>query len=111
MSRDLKLISDPAKLTELIRGVIDANPKEHASYKAVSDWINPSVYRTHSVSILSQVVGQSTNVKVFHVYVLMGREQGKTRLFGFFVGQVMEASNRRADPVQSNDILKQLLDE
>ena len=35
---------------------------------------------------------------------------GKERLFGFFVGQVMKASEGKANPKQVNDILKQKLE-
>jgi aspartyl-tRNA(Asn)/glutamyl-tRNA(Gln) amidotransferase subunit B len=35
---------------------------------------------------------------------------GKDRLFGFFVGQVMQASQGKANPKQVNDILKSKLD-
>jgi hypothetical protein len=32
--------------------------------------------------------------------------QGKTKLFGFFVGKVMAASEGRANPMLTNDLLK-----
>ena len=35
---------------------------------------------------------------------------GKDRLFGFFVGQVMKASEGKANPKQVNDILKEKLE-
>ena len=35
---------------------------------------------------------------------------GKDRLFGFFVGQVMKASQGKANPKQVNDILKSKLE-
>ena len=35
---------------------------------------------------------------------------GKDRLFGFFVGQVMQASKGKANPKQVNDILKSKLE-
>ena len=35
---------------------------------------------------------------------------GKDRLFGFFVGQVMQASQGKANPKQVNDILKSKLE-
>ena len=35
---------------------------------------------------------------------------GKDRLFGFFVGQVMKASQGKANPKQVNDILKEKLE-
>ena len=34
---------------------------------------------------------------------------GKVQLLGFFVGRVMEASNGRAHPQQTNDILRKIL--
>jgi aspartyl-tRNA(Asn)/glutamyl-tRNA(Gln) amidotransferase subunit B len=37
-------------------------------------------------------------------------KEGKTRLLGFFVGQVMQATRGRADPKQVNAILKKKLD-
>ncbi|MEN9253899.1 MAG: hypothetical protein Q6K26_03340, partial [Gloeomargarita sp. SZTDM-1c_bins_89] len=36
---------------------------------------------------------------------------GKTKLFGFFVGKVMQRSNGRADPKRTNELLKQKLAE
>ena len=36
---------------------------------------------------------------------------GKSKLFGFFVGQVMRASGGKADPALVNQLLKKLLDE
>jgi len=36
---------------------------------------------------------------------------GKTKVMGFFVGQVMKASSGKADPAQVNDLLKKLLAE
>jgi aspartyl-tRNA(Asn)/glutamyl-tRNA(Gln) amidotransferase subunit B len=35
---------------------------------------------------------------------------GKTKLMGFFVGQVMKACGGKANPQQVNEILKQRLD-
>ena len=35
---------------------------------------------------------------------------GKDRLFGFFVGQVMKASQGKANPKQVNDILRKKLE-
>ena len=37
-------------------------------------------------------------------------KSGKDRLFGFFVGQVMKASQGKANPKQVNDILKSKLE-
>ena len=34
---------------------------------------------------------------------------GKDKLFGYFVGQVMKASQGKADPAQVNEILKKKL--
>ena len=38
-------------------------------------------------------------------------KSGKDRLFGFFVGQVMQASQGKANPKQVNEILKSKLKE
>ena len=38
-------------------------------------------------------------------------QSGKDRLFGFFVGQVMQASQGKANPKQVNEILKSKLKE
>ena len=37
-------------------------------------------------------------------------QSGKDRLFGFFIGQVMKASQGKANPKQVNDILKSKLE-
>ena len=42
---------------------------------------------------------------------LKQNRSGKDRLFGFFVGQVMKASQGKANPKQVNDILKTKLEE
>jgi len=39
-----------------------------------------------------------------------GYRSGKTKLFGFFVGQVMKASKGKANPAQVNELLKKKLD-
>ena len=39
-----------------------------------------------------------------------GYKSGKTNLFGFFVGQVMKATQGKANPKQVNDLLKNKLD-
>ena len=39
-----------------------------------------------------------------------GYKSGKTKLFGFFVGQVMKATQGKANPKQVNDLLKNKLD-
>jgi aspartyl-tRNA(Asn)/glutamyl-tRNA(Gln) amidotransferase subunit B len=38
-------------------------------------------------------------------------KNGKTQLFGFFVGQVMKATQGKANPKIVNEILKDLLGE
>jgi aspartyl-tRNA(Asn)/glutamyl-tRNA(Gln) amidotransferase subunit B len=35
---------------------------------------------------------------------------GKTKLFGFFVGQVMKATRGKANPKMVNEILKKMID-
>lgn len=41
-----------------------------------------------------------------HVSVVAEYKSGKTAVFGFLVGQAMKASNRQANPVVVNEILK-----
>lgn len=41
----------------------------------------------------------------------VNRKQGKTKLFGFFVGKTLAASGGRADPVSINKLLKEMLAE
>ena len=36
---------------------------------------------------------------------------GQTKLLGFFVGQVMQATQGKANPKQVNELLRKLLDE
>jgi aspartyl-tRNA(Asn)/glutamyl-tRNA(Gln) amidotransferase subunit B len=40
---------------------------------------------------------------------LTAYRQGKEKLFGFFVGQVMKASQGKANPAQVNALLKKKL--
>jgi len=66
--KGLVQISDSSELEKLVRGVIDASPKEVDKYKA-----------------------------------------GNTKLIGFFVGQVMKATQGKANPKEVNRILKEIL--
>jgi aspartyl-tRNA(Asn)/glutamyl-tRNA(Gln) amidotransferase subunit B len=46
-----------------------------------------------------------------HVKEVSDYKAGKTKLFGFFVGQVMKATRGKANPKIVNEILKKLLDQ
>lgn len=66
--KGLSQITDPAKIEELVRGVLDKNPSQAEEYRS-----------------------------------------GKTKLFGFFVGQIMKESKGQANPDMVNEALKKLL--
>jgi aspartyl-tRNA(Asn)/glutamyl-tRNA(Gln) amidotransferase subunit B len=42
---------------------------------------------------------------------LAAYRQGKTQLFGFFIGQVMKACDGRVHPERANQIMQRLLTE
>jgi len=45
-----------------------------------------------------------------HAKEVSDYKAGKTRLFGFFVGQVMKATRGKANPKMVNEILKAMLE-
>ena len=69
-SQGLKQITDSGAIEKIIRGVLEANPKQIEQYKG-----------------------------------------GQQKVFGFFVGQVMKATQGKANPAEVNKILKQALGE
>ena len=68
--KDLKQISGPKELEELVHKILSSHPSQLEDYK-----------------------------------------KGKTKLFGFFVGQIMKESKGQANPQKLSQILKQKLDE
>ena len=66
--KGLKQITDTGAIENIVREVLDSNPKQIEQYKA-----------------------------------------GQEKLLGFFVGQVMKATQGKANPGEVNKILKQLL--
>jgi aspartyl-tRNA(Asn)/glutamyl-tRNA(Gln) amidotransferase subunit B len=69
-SQGLKQITDSGAIEKIVRGVLEANPKQIEQYKG-----------------------------------------GQQKVFGFFVGQVMKATQGKANPAEVNKILKQALGE
>ena len=67
--KGLEQIEDTAELEKIIKGIVEANPKQVEQYKS-----------------------------------------GKTKLFGFFVGQAMQKTQGNADPQILNELLKKYLD-
>lgn len=101
--RDLKLISDPAVVREILDNVVNENLKELESYKAVS-------YETSSdfLCICARVCwGETNGNAVLPAHFLS--QQGKKKLFGFFVGKALAATGGRADPGVINEMLKDVL--
>ena len=45
-----------------------------------------------------------------HAREVSDYKAGKTKLFGFFVGQVMKATRGKANPKMVNEILKKMID-
>ncbi|MDT8386475.1 MAG: Asp-tRNA(Asn)/Glu-tRNA(Gln) amidotransferase subunit GatB [Thiogranum sp.] len=66
--KGLKQITDSGAIEQMIRDVLEANPKQVEQYRG-----------------------------------------GQEKLFGFFVGQVMKATQGKANPAEVNKLLKQLL--
>ena len=64
---------------------------------------------------LSQISDTSALKKIIadiikqHPNQVADYRSGKDRLFGFFVGQVMKATQGRANPAMINDLLKSML--
>ncbi|WP_280997169.1 Asp-tRNA(Asn)/Glu-tRNA(Gln) amidotransferase subunit GatB [Marinitoga aeolica] len=59
-------------------------------------------------SVIEEIVRKiiESNQKQYQQY-----KNGKTKLFGFFVGQVMKETKGKANPQKANQIVKKLLDE
>jgi aspartyl-tRNA(Asn)/glutamyl-tRNA(Gln) amidotransferase subunit B len=57
-------------------------------------------------AVLSAYIDQ---VLAAHPQELAQYRGGKTKLFGFFVGKVMQYTGGRADPQRTNELLKQKL--
>jgi len=106
---------DLAQLLELVdRGVISGKiaktvfeemaasgkaPRQVVAEKGLVQISDPTAIE----EIVSEVLDRSrTEVAAY--------KKGKTKLLGFFVGQVMQATRGRADPKQVNAILKKKLD-
>ena len=114
--KDSKVSSD--KLGQLILRIEDAT----ISGKIAKDifekmWISgKEVDEIIQDEGLEQVTDDKQNEAMIDEVIKSNPEQleqyrsGKDRLFGFFVGQVMQASKGKANPKQVNDILKSKLE-
>lgn len=101
MKRGLKLITDEGAIREMASKVIEENPNELKAFREVS--ISNLLKLMHGAFEIGN--GSLPNFRNYF------SEQGKTRLFGFFVGKTLGASGGRADPVIINSVLKELLEE
>lgn len=81
--------------------VIEENPNELKAFKEVSV--------SNMMGVMYETLGiGNASLSNFCKYF---SAQGKTRLFGFFVGKTLGASGGRADPVIINSVLKEMLEE
>jgi len=76
------------------------SPKEIVAEKGLVQVTDESAIKAVVLKVLQQC---STEVNDY--------KNGKTKLFGFFVGQVMKETKGKANPKMVNEILKKVLSE
>ena len=109
---------DPAELAELIRRIQDGTVSTRAAKEVFEGmWAGEGdadtviekrgLKQLSDTSALEAIVDEviAANPKQVEQY-----RAGKTKLLGFFVGQVMKASQGKANPQQVNEILRRKLD-
>ena len=94
--RGMQSINDPHTITQMAVDIINNNPTQLQQYRSLSQ----PVTHTHATRAVDRVV------RAMCVVVCRG---GKSRLEGFFVGQLMKQSGNRADPTLSQEIMSGLL--
>ena len=75
-------------------------PKEIVAEKGLVQVTDESAIKSAVLSVLQQCSKEVADYK-----------KGKTKLFGFFVGQVMKETQGKANPKIVNEILKKVLSE
>jgi len=75
------------------------SPKDIVTEKGLVQVTDESAIKEVVVKVLQQSSDEVRDYKT-----------GKTRLFGFFVGQVMKETKGKANPKMVNEILKNLLE-
>ncbi len=109
----------PERLAELLRlidsGVISGKIAKRVFDEMVSSGKPPEMIvqekglvQVTDASAIAEVVKQ---VLAEHEKEVSDYKAGKTKLFGFFVGQVMKATRGKANPKIVNEILRQMLEE
>jgi aspartyl-tRNA(Asn)/glutamyl-tRNA(Gln) amidotransferase subunit B len=102
----LQLIDDKIISSKIAKTVFDemaqtgSPPKKIVAAKGLVQVTDESTIKALVLKILQQC---STEVKDY--------KNGKTKLFGFFVGQVMKETKGKANPKIVNDVLKKVLGE
>jgi aspartyl-tRNA(Asn)/glutamyl-tRNA(Gln) amidotransferase subunit B len=102
----LQLIDDRIISSKIAKTVFDemaqtgSPPKKIVAAKGLVQVTDESTIKALVLKILQQC---STEVKDY--------KNGKTKLFGFFVGQVMKETKGKANPKIVNDVLKKVLGE
>jgi aspartyl-tRNA(Asn)/glutamyl-tRNA(Gln) amidotransferase subunit B len=102
----LQLIDEKIISSKIAKTVFDemartgSPPKEIVAEKGLVQMTDESAIKTIILKILQQC---STEVNDY--------KNGKTKLFGFFVGQVMKETKGKANPKIVNEILKKALNE
>jgi aspartyl-tRNA(Asn)/glutamyl-tRNA(Gln) amidotransferase subunit B len=102
----LKLIDDKTISSKIAKTVFDEmaqtgkTPKEIVAKKGLVQMTDESAIK----GIVKKVLGQCS-VEV------MDYKNGKTKLFGFFVGQIMKETQGKANPKIVNELLKKILSE
>jgi aspartyl-tRNA(Asn)/glutamyl-tRNA(Gln) amidotransferase subunit B len=106
------------RLAELLRlidsGVISGKIAKTVFDEMVSSGKPPetivqekSLVQVTDADAINEVISE---VLVNHAKEVSDYKGGKTKLFGFFVGQVMKATRGKANPKMVNEILKKMLD-
>ena len=102
----LQLIDEKIISSKIAKTVFDEmaqtgrSPKEIVTEKGLVQVTDESAIKAVVLKVLQQC---STEVKDY--------KNGKTKLFGFFVGQVMKETKGKANPKMVNEILKKVLRE
>ncbi len=108
----------PERLAELLRlidsGVISGKIAKTVFDEMVSSGKPPEaivqekgLVQVTDAEAITEVIDQ---VLCDHAKEVSDYKAGKTKLFGFFVGQVMKATRGKANPKMVNEILKKMLD-
>ncbi len=105
------------KISSLIDLIINGKISNRQAKDIFEDYLKSEIYANDYIeekglvqlSDSSQIEGLIQKVLDENIKMVEQYKQGKDKLFGFFVGQVMKVSNGKANPKMVNEILKSKL--